>query len=133
MIAQLRRKIVWMTVGVLFLLVLLANMATHLSVVYTCGQLTEQFLAVLAKSDEGVRGESQIKLEKGPLLGTLILDKEALVALTNTPLYGAELDREGQLRVLTDFRGEEVSPETAGVEKVIRQAAQRAVGGGKCG
>ena len=55
------------------------------------------------------------------------------MALTNTPLYGAELDREGQLRVLTDFRGEEVSPETAGVEKVIRQAAQRAVGGGKCG
>lgn len=133
MIAQLRRKIVWMTVGVLFLLVLLANMVTHLSVVYTCGQLTEQLLAVLAESDEGVRGESQIKLEKGPLLGTLILDKEALVALTNTPLYGAELDREGQLRVLTDFRGEEVSPETAGVEKVIRQAAQRAVGGGKCG
>lgn len=133
MIAQLRRKIVWMTVGVLFLLVLLANMVTHLSVVYTCGQLTEQLLAVLAESDEGVRGESQIKLEKGPLLGTLILDKEALVALTNTPLYGAELDREGQLRVLTDFRGEEVSPETAGVEKVIRQAAQRAVGGGRCG
>lgn len=88
MIAQLRRKIVWMTVGVLFLLVLLANMVTHLSVVYTCGQLTEQLLAVLAESDEGVRGESQIKLEKGPLLGTLILDKEALVALTNTPLYG---------------------------------------------
>ena len=69
MIAQLRRKIVWMTVGVLFLLVLLANMVTHLSVVYNCGQLTEQLLAVLAESDEGVRGESQIKLEKAPSWG----------------------------------------------------------------
>ena len=133
MIAQLRRKIVWMTVGVLFLLVLLANMVTHLSVVYTCGQLTEQLLEVLAESDEGVRGESQIKLEKGPLLGTLILDKEALVALTNTPLYGAELDRDGQLHSLTDFRGKALDPKEAGVETVIRQAAQRAPGGGKSG
>ena len=133
MIAQLRRKIVWMTVGVLLLLVLLTNMVTHLSVVYTCGQLTEQLLEVLAESDEGVRGESQIKLEKGPLLGTLILDKEALVALTNTPLYGAELDRNGQLHSLTDFRGKMLDPEEAGVEAVIRQAVQRAPGGGKSG
>lgn len=130
MTAQLRRKIVWMTVGVLLLLVLLTNMVTHLSVVYTCGQLTEQLLEVLAESDEGVRGESQIKLEKGPLLGTLILDKEALVALTNTPLYGAELDRNGQLHSLTDFRGKMLDPEEAGVEAVIRQAVQRAPGGG---
>lgn len=133
MIAQLRRKIVWMTVGVLLLLVLLTNMVTHLAVVYTCGQLTEQLLEVLAESDEGVRGESQIKLEKGPLLGTLILDKEALVALTNTPLYGAELDRNGQLHSLTDFRGKMLDPEEAGVEAVIRQAVQRAPGGGKSG
>lgn len=133
MIAQLRCKIVWMTVVVLLLLVLLTNMATHLSVVYTCGQLTEQLLEVLAESDEGVRGESQIKLEKGPLLGTLILDKEALVALTNTPLYGAELDRDGQLHSLTDFRGKALDPKEAGVETVIRQAAQRAPGGGKSG
>ena len=101
--------------------------------VYTCGQLTEQLLEVLAESDEGVRGESQIKLEKGPLLGTLILDKEALVALTNTPLYGAELDRNGQLHSLTDFRGKMLDPEEAGVEAVIRQAVQRAPGGGKSG
>ena len=55
------------------------------------------------------------------------------MALTNTPLYGAELDRNGQLHSLTDFRGKMLDPEEAGVEAVIRQAVQRAPGGGTAG
>ena len=101
MIQKLRGKIVAMTMGVLVLMFLLAYGLAQYGLGHACGQMTRQVLKNLAEGTEGIQSEVQIQLDiqndKAPLEGILTLNREELLEIINMPLYGLEIDREGEV------------------------------------
>lgn len=101
MIQKLQGKIVAMTMGVLVLMFLLSYGLAQYGLGHACGQMTQQVLKNLAEGTEGVQSEVRIQLgiqnNKAPLEGVLTLNKAELLEIINMPLYGLEVDREGQV------------------------------------
>ena len=131
MMQTLRKKVFCITLTVLCLLVLLANGAARLTMLRACGQLTESILQVMAENADGVQGVGEFRLEKGPLIGTLTLNKEQLRSTINMEVYGMEIAADGTLRSCVDAQGRK--QEWTELAELAQQLSRQSVGGGRIG
>ena len=131
MTQTLRKKVFCITMTVLCLLVLLVNGIARLTMLRACGQLTESILQVMAENADGVQGVGEFRLEKGPLIGTLTLNKEQLRTTVNMEVYGMEIAADGTLRSCIDAQGTHIRQE--GLEELAGQLSERPTGGGRIG
>lgn len=137
MIGKMRRKIVAMTMGVLVLLFLLAYGLAQYGLGRACGQMTQQILKNLAEGTEGVRSEVQIQLEiqkdNAPLEGVLTLNKEELLEIINMPLYGLEIDREGEVLVFSGLDNDTLDLADGEQQRIQRHLRDTGTGYGEIG
>lgn len=132
MIRKLQKKLIRTIMTVLFLLIFLANLTVHLSVIHVCEQMTSRILQVLAESGEGLESVAHIQLDEGPMPGVLTISKEELFGIVTVPLYAAELTPSGNLRFFGDYR-ERTSLEPGPLADVLATIARRDTGSGRLG
>lgn len=131
MMQTLRKNVFCITLTVLCLLVLLVNGAVRLTMLRACGQITNSILQVMAENADGIQGVGEFHLEKGPLIGTLTLNKEQLQTTINMEVYGMEISKDGTLRSCIDAQGRK--KESEGLEGLAKQLCDAGVGGGQIG
>lgn len=132
MIRKLQKKTVWTIMTVLFLLIFLANLILHLTVLHVSCQMTTHVLQTLAENAETVWNTERFELAEDIPIGTLTIRGDELFNIFTTPLYAAELTDEGEVRFFGEFRNR--SPlDSAALTDTLQTLARRKAGDGRVG